>query len=178
MDTIIKCQGCGHENPPEARFCANCGSSLDVITGPAVPVTEDFTGPEEEKSVEYMGFWIRFGAAIVDWIILSLVSMLFNFIDRLSGVFQFGFIVWLLYFWLFTGLKGQTPGKMALGIKVVNSEGVVPGLGYGAMREILGKIISTVVIFIGFIWIAGDRQKRGWHDIIAGTYVVKAKPGK
>ncbi|HEY92749.1 MAG TPA: RDD family protein [Dehalococcoidia bacterium] len=39
----------------------------------------------------------------------------------------------------------------------------------------MGKFISTVVLCIGFFWVAGDRQKQGWHDKIANTYVVKVE---
>ena len=62
---------------------------------------------------------------------------------------------------------------MAVGIKVVNYQGDRPGLGSAALREVLGKLISAVVLYIGFFWIAGDRQKQGWHDKIASTHVVK-----
>jgi uncharacterized RDD family membrane protein YckC len=62
---------------------------------------------------------------------------------------------------------------MLVGVKVVNAQGDIPGLRRAALREILGKIISAIVLFLGFLWIAWDRQKQGWHDKIAGTYVVK-----
>ena len=84
-------------------------------------------------------------------------------------------VVFLLYHWLFTGLKGQTLGKMAVGIKVVNAEGSMPGLGIAALREIPGKIASFIVICLGFLWIIWDVRKQGWHDKIAKTYVVRVK---
>ena len=62
---------------------------------------------------------------------------------------------------------------MLVSIKVVNAQGNIPGLGHAALREILGKFISTIALCLGFLWIAWDRQKQGWHDKIAGTYVVK-----
>ena len=80
-----------------------------------------------------------------------------------------------LYHWLFIGLKGQTLGKMAVGIKVVNARGSIPGLGDAALREILGKIVSTIVICLGFLWIIWDGRKQGWHDKIAKTYVVRVE---
>jgi len=84
------------------------------------------------------------------------------------------FVPWL-YLWLFTGLKGQTLGKMVVGIKVVNAEGSIPGLGRAALREVLGKIISSIALCIGFLWIVRDGRKQGWHDKIANTYVVRAE---
>ena len=47
-----------------------------------------------------------------------------------------------------------------------------------ALREILGKFISSAVFCLGYLWIAIDKEKRGWHDSIASTHVVKVEPGK
>ena len=76
-----------------------------------------------------------------------------------------------------TGLKGQTLGKMALGIIVVNAQGEAPGIRRAAFREIVGKLASEIAIFLGYLWVGWDEKKRGWHDHIAKTYVVRA-PGR
>jgi uncharacterized RDD family membrane protein YckC len=101
------------------------------------------------------------------------------------GFFSYGFYlyegyvqlaVWaLVYLVLMTGLKGQTLGKMAVGIRVVREDGSVPGLGYAALREVVGKFASTIALFLGFLWIARDPEKRGWHDHIAGTRVINVR---
>ena len=57
----------------------------------------------------------------------------------------------ILYYVLFTGLR-QTPGKMLLGIKVVNSSGDPPGLGIAFIRGVIGKLLSALVLFLGFFW--------------------------
>jgi len=62
---------------------------------------------------------------------------------------------------------------MLFRIKVVNSESKKPGLIRALLREIPGKLLSTFGFLIGFFWIASDRQKQGWHDKIARTYVIK-----
>ncbi len=80
----------------------------------------------------------------------------------------------LAYFVLFTGLRGQTPGKMLLGIRVVDERGALPGLRRAIMREIIGKLISSTILYIGFLAPLWDRQRQAWHDKIAGTYVVPA----
>ena len=171
----VKCQICQQENPPQARFCANCGATLVTTVEPPAPVAVPAPQPvAPAEAGEHMGFLIRFGAWIIDFVIVSLVSFpLSRFTYMLVPMGVFGFLLPLLYYWLFTGLKGQTSGKMLLGIKVVTAQGDIPGLGVAAMREILGKLISAIVIGIGFLWIAWDREKQGWHDKIAGTYVVK-----
>ena len=165
----MRCESCGHDNPPEARFCANCGSSLAPAVELPVPGVEPAA---PEVAVEYMGFWIRFAAAIIDGIIISLIVSLISFV---FVPFAFGILLLWLYYWLFIGLKGQTLGKMAVGIKVVDAAGSVPGLGRAALREIPGKIVSTIAICLGFLWIIWDEQKQGWHDKIASTYVVSAR---
>ena len=87
----------------------------------------------------------------------------------LSTLFQ---AVYFTYFWSAAG-KGQTLGSRALNIRVVKTDGSY--LDYvGAFLRYIGFVISCVVLFIGVIWAAFDGQKQGWHDKIAGTYVVKA----
>ncbi len=177
----MQCKVCGQDNPPEARFCGNCGAALPVrAEAPAPAVAPGDTAALPAVAAEYMGFWIRFAAALIDAVAVSLLSAALSFLFRtfpLSSV-PVSWLSLLLYYWLFTGLKGQTPGKMALGIKVVNARGERPSLGDAALREIAGKLISTIVVCLGFLWIAWDKNKQGWHDNIAGTYVVKAEPRK
>lgn len=161
----LQCSQCNTSNPPEAAFCSNCGNPLAPSQRPS-----EAGAVRQEPAVEYMGFWIRFLAMIVDGVIVSIItivlSLAFPYVGILGG--------WV-YHTLFIGLKGQTPGKMALGIKVINERGEVPGLGYAALREIPGKIISGIVILLGFIWVAFDSRKQAWHDKIARTYVVRAR---
>ena len=171
-----ECKICGQDNSAEAYFCANCGATLVTEVEPPSPAAV-------LPAMEYMGFWIRFGASIIDGIVIWLVSVALTFflLRSMVGLFLSS-AVWfplpLLYYWLFTGLKGQTLGKMLVGIKVVNAQGNIPGLGGAALREVLGKLISAIVLFIGFFWIAFDNNKQGWHDKIAGTYVVKSEPSR
>ncbi len=76
------------------------------------------------------------------------------------------------YYTLFTGLRGQTPGKMAVGIKVIREDGSLPGVGYAALRETIGKLVSGLALLLGYLWVAFDTKKQGWHDKMAGTVVV------
>lgn len=176
----MQCKVCGQDNPTEARFCGNCGATLPVRAEAPAPAVAPAAAvaPESLFFMHHMGFWIRFAAALIDAVIVSIISGAINWLMRYGGGTVFGILLPLLYYWLFTGLRGQTPGKMALGIKVVNARGDRPGLGGAALREILGKLISTIVLCIGFLWIAWDKNKQGWHDWIASTYVVKAESRK
>jgi len=186
-NTTMKCKVCGQDNPLEASFCGSCGAALATTVESVVP--EAMPAPSQivpAVSVEYAGFWIRFAAYIIDTIIIQAVAYFFFFLLRTETIeYRYSYVFatfWLplpwLYYWLFTGLKGQTPGKMAVGIKVVNVQGDKPGLGLAALREILGKLVSTIAFCLGYLWIALDEQKQGWHDKIASTHVVKVEPKK
>ena len=80
-------------------------------------------------------------------------------------------LVTVVYFAIFWVWRGQTPGKMVMEIKVVRPDGsnVTPLI---ALLRYLGYIVSAALLSIGFIWIAFDKQKQGFHDKIAGTFVV------
>ncbi len=81
-------------------------------------------------------------------------------------------IIFLGYFILPTGIWGRTLGKWVAGIVVVDSEGRTPGVGVAIPREVVGKVVSYAGFLLGLVWIAFDRDRQGWHDKIAGTYVV------
>ena len=115
-------------------------------------------------------------AGPIDSFIILLNLLALSAISFLLACSAVSRLLWIalswLYHWLFTGLKGQTPGKMAMGIRVVDAQGWVPGLGIAALREFVGKFVSGTVLAIGLLWIALDSRKQGWHDKIAGTYVI------
>ncbi len=68
---------------------------------------------------------------------------------------------------------GQTPGKKFLKIKVVDEKtGKVPTLTTVIIRETVGKFLSTLVFYIGYLWAWKDKNKQTWHDKIAHTIVV------
>lgn len=72
-----------------------------------------------------------------------------------------------------TGLKGWTPGKRAVGLRVVNEQGDPPGLKAGFIREFAGRIASTLPLGAGYSPIYFDEYRRCWHDKMAGTWVVR-----
>jgi uncharacterized RDD family membrane protein YckC len=76
------------------------------------------------------------------------------------------------YFIYFHGLTGQTVGKLALGLKVVKCDGDTIGFGRATVRY-FGSFISLLFLGLGFVWIAFDGRKQGWHDKMAGSFVVR-----
>ena len=130
--------------------------------------------------LKYAGFLVRLGAYVIDAIVVGVVSfvasVVFGMALKETGA-MLGMLVGILFalynYVYLVGTKGYTIGKNVLKLKVVRTDGSCPiGLGRAVLREIVGKIISSVVIYLGFIWIAIDEKKQGWHDKIADTLVV------
>ena len=179
------CAGCGLPIVEEARFCPNCGAELtsaspfcQICGAPPLGQTHRHTPTTVAwaPAQEHMGFWIRLAAWIVDTLILWIPTIALGVILPGAGVIL-ALMVGVAYYVFMTGLKGQTLGKMAVGIKVVDREGQVPGIGRALLREVVGKFVSGLVLYLGYIWVGWDANKRGWHDHIATTYVVRA-PGR
>jgi len=129
-------------------------------------------------TTDKVGFWRRFGAIFIDIIAVGIVSGILNGLVfggdavRGNGLTTLLGLAYYLYFWSSYG-HGQTPGSRVLGIRVVKTTGAELTLVDAFIRYV-GFILSCIVIFIGVIWVAFDANKQGWHDKIAGTYVVKA----
>ena len=128
-------------------------------------------------ALEKVGFGTRFVAFIIDAILLGVINQIVASVfgggdpTRVSGLTTLIGIAYIVGLWTYWG--GQTIGKKAMGIKVVKADGTPFGLVPAIIRYV-GYIVSAVVILLGFIWILFDPNKQGWHDKIAGTYVVKA----
>lgn len=81
-------------------------------------------------------------------------------------------MVAIIAFWL---MKQATPGKFAISAKIVDAKtGGEPSIGQCIIRY-LAYFLSTIPLCLGFIWVAFDSRKQGWHDKIAGTVVVRPK---
>jgi uncharacterized RDD family membrane protein YckC len=119
-----------------------------------------------------MGFWIRVAAVLIDSILILILLALLGRIFGGAG-FLVAYLFSLLYYVLLTTIQGQTLGKMALGIQVVDAQGNIPSLGTVLLREVVGKLISGLALNLGYAWAGWDQQKRGWHDHIASTYVIR-----
>jgi len=76
------------------------------------------------------------------------------------------------YFWMVN--KGQTPGKMLVGIRVIRADGS-PLTSVDVLLRTLGFFVSMFVFLLGFLWLLVDRDGQGWHDKIADTRVIMAR---
>ena len=139
-------------------------------TAPETPPGSYSSGPSGPRA----GFWRRFGAVIVDGLVLAIPSIILYLIFKNGAAYNvLGTVISLAYFTYFEGgASGQTLGKKALGIRVYDlRQGGPIGYGRGFLRQI-GKYISGIVILLGYLWMLWDKEKQTWHDKIAGSVVV------
>ena len=126
-----------------------------------------------EFALEYAGFWIRLGSGLIDLLILTVIALIIDHFFSSTAISAAGGLVIAVVYWLgFWIWRGQTPGKMATGIKVIRTDSS-PVRWQCAWRRLAGYVVTSVTVFIGFIWVAFDSRKQGVHDKIADTYVVK-----
>ncbi len=79
-------------------------------------------------------------------------------------------VVYYGYFW---ATRGQTPGQMVMKVKVIRTDGSTLTWD-GAILRYIGYILSSLFGWLGFLWALWDKDKQGWPDKLAGTYVMKA----
>ena len=143
----------------------------------------------------YGGFWIRFVARVIDSVILNVAF--YAILIPLSGVIGLGRIgdpsralslgagllggyilmstlLSLAYEVYFVSTRGATPGKMALGLKIVRSDGSILTAGR-ALGRYFGYVLSMFTFAIGCIIAGFDREKRALHDHICDTRVIYAR---
>lgn len=136
--------------------------------------------------MSYAGFWKRLAAFVIDLIITMIgsviigvalgISMIATGTDDPETLEAAGNLLGILVMWVYfsvmeSSTKQGTLGKMALGIKVTDLDGNRIGFGRASGRY-FGKIISYLIIFIGFIMVAFTKKKQGLHDMMAGCLVV------
>ena len=187
---ILFCTKCGSSTPANAQFCNNCGTPLPVASSVVAPVF----------AYRYGGFWIRFLAFIIDAIIVGAACAPFGvfamrpFIGEIlrSGsrgpdpeaimtlassmlmlkLVSLG-IGWIYEAWMTSSERQATVGKMALGLKVTDVNGQRISFARATGRH-FAKILSAMILLIGYIMAAFMPRKQGLHDLLANTIVVKS----
>jgi uncharacterized RDD family membrane protein YckC len=155
-------------------------------------------------AVVYVGFWARVGATLIDsfWVALlvtplaavfgsnhtdSLESLLADPAGVSTGtllaalapgpgdfvVLELLPMVLVLGFWI---AKSATPGKMVIHARIADATTFQPPSRRQLLVRYLGYYLSTLPCLLGLIWVAFDPRKRGWHDWLAGTVVVRTGP--
>lgn len=126
------------------------GTVLMMLTS-SIPTASDYATQQAYDAA--LNDW-TFTASVVNFVIQSLYQTLFLFVQQ-----------------------GRTPGKALAGLRVVKLDGTPLSIGDAALRGALGYFLSSLVLYAGFFWALIDRQRRGWHDMIARTVVV-SEPGR
>jgi uncharacterized RDD family membrane protein YckC len=134
------------------------------------------TQPGPAPGLVFGGFWIRFVAYYIDAALVEIIVifLVLAFFPSIAGVLAMSMIVAPVYFIGFWATIGQTIGMMPFRLRVVrNSDGSRLGFGRAVLR-LVGLSISCVPLYLGLIWVAFDSRKRGWHDFIAGSAVIRS----
>jgi uncharacterized RDD family membrane protein YckC len=149
--------------------------------------TEDLVaarGTVAEERVGYAGFGARAGAFLLDVLLITVWALPFRSLYRdvlpdpavWGGIRASGVVVLVtawMYFVISTALFGGTLGKFAVGLRVVGTDLARPDWLTVLFREVVGRIIVTASLGIGYMWAAFDPRKQGWHDRIADTVVLR-----
>lgn len=145
------------------------------------------------KSPRMAGFFERFIASLVDGVIVGIASfiagLIFGVFVAIGSGFNpdgststattylgglLGMAIGYAYLGYFYTTKGQTLGKMVMKIKIVRSSDLsYINWGEVALRDILGKWVSTILLYLGYFWYFMSEKRQTWHDMIASTYAVK-----
>ena len=141
----------------------------------------------DTNDLEYVGFWARVGAALIDTlavmvIIIPALVMVYGweyfFSDKLiQGPADIA-ISWVFpaiaCIWFWRKLRA-TPGKMLIGAEVVDADTGGPISLKQSVIRYLGYFVSTIPLGLGLMWVGFDPRKQGWHDKMANTVVVRPK---
>ncbi len=192
------CAECGRQTPAEelARFgdlmiCPACKNNY---------VQKLREGAAPAAVMVYAGFWIRVVAYLIDAIILGVVATIIQVtlvgsmltiprpqpgtvpdisaMGPMMGMIGLAYLLNLAisscYEAFFVAKLGATPGKLVIGARVVCADGTPVSLGR-AFGRYFAKILSALILLIGYIMIGFDSQKRGLHDMICDTRVIKSR---
>jgi uncharacterized RDD family membrane protein YckC len=193
----VQCPNCKQWSRP-GTSCEWCSSPLKSPSPvPSAPWLQS-PGSTSEPAPDYSystspgmevgeAFGRRFAASFIDGIIF-MIPYGFIFFASIGAAmtnpngpnpamgmgYLFAFLFSLVYSAGMLAWRGQTLGKMALGIRVVDPDGNHPAYWRAALREIVGKWLSQLVLCLGYLWMLWDPNQQTWHDKIAGTTVERA----
>ena len=141
----------------------------------------------DNNELEYVGFWMRVLATLIDAVLLLIVTLPFSIMvyggDYLSSNrfilgpadFLINWVAPAVIVILFWVTIGQTPGKAAIGARIVDADTGGPISAGTAILRYLGYSVSFIVLSLGYLWVGFDARKQGWHDHLAGTVVVRRR---
>lgn len=174
--------------------CPQCGHPASGISEVAI----EYATPPPQLA----GFWVRAAAFVIDAFVIAVTNAFLAAALRLPGViirgpesglvvgtpesigFDVGALafrqavglgVFLAYTALMLGLNdGRTLGAIAVGIRVARPDGSRISMGRAAGRQAF-SLVSRIPLYLGYLWVAWDPERRAWHDMVAGTRVHRTR---
>lgn len=147
-----------------------------------------YTSVTPAAEVEYVGFWARVLASLIDTVVLALLLGVIGGLLGLNlsmnldargaaywqsiGLNELISSVLIIGFWLW---KMATPGKMAISAVIVDAQTLGKPSPGQMIGRYLGYFVSIFGLMLGFVWVAFDARKQGWHDKMAGTVVIRRR---
>lgn len=166
---MTSCPACQREVPPGDRWCRICHSNLTS------PTVGRLASPGKRLGAYFIDFVLPIGAAIFIMTVGGAGALAGG--ERAGGglgcLLMSGLLLAYVVFAVRLFAQGTTPGKRALGMRVVKEDGTTAGFGTMLFREWIGKVISRLVFLLGYLWILLDKDRQAWHDKLASTYVVE-----
>jgi uncharacterized RDD family membrane protein YckC len=135
-----------------------------------VDYNEEF---DTTATYELAGIGARFVASLIDGLILTFTIGLISVLLFRNNAGISTLLYFLYYGYCWTQRDGQTPGKQAMNIKIIKTDGSSITWADALLRYV-GYLISSLVFGLGYIWAFFDANHQAWHDKIAKTYVVVA----
>lgn len=138
------------------------------------------TAPANSTAVNYASFGARFVALFIDGVILGIINFILGAIAAPLGdsaaslVSMLGTLIGWAYFIYLDVAQGATLGKKVMHLRVQKTD-TGENLNYveAFLREVVGRILSSIVLFLGYFWMLWDDKKQTWHDKVANSVVVK-----
>lgn len=189
------CTECGNSFAPDDMM--HYGTSWVCVNCKPMFAQRLREGAAQPAAIHYGGFWIRFLAVLIDGILLGVVSIAIRVLlsvamgtstwvrppapqalPRILAVTGIGFLIdigiGICYQVYFLTERGATPGKIAVGLKVVTSNGGPISAGR-AVGRYFGQWLSGMTLTIGYIIAGFDSEKRALHDHVCDTRVIYSK---
>ena len=144
----------------------------------------------QPDELEYVGFWRRIWATTIDAIFVLIIVEPIIWVSygesyfensEYSEIFLGPLDIFLSLIFpsvatiLFWRLKQATPGKMLISTRIVDEITGGPLTIAQSIRRYFAYLLAACPFGLGFVWVAFDARKRGWHDMLAGTVVVRNK---
>jgi uncharacterized RDD family membrane protein YckC len=214
----VYCSNCGAAMVDGAACCSNCGQVFLVATAARAPILSAsvaapmeggaaairaYAGYAAVPRVEYAGFWLRFLAFLIDYVVMGIAFVLiliplifltglggfigtihpdedFNDVGifMLIGLIFLAATVSLVFTWLYHALMESsewqaTVGKKLLGLVVTDMTGQHVSFWRATARHFAKIITNMVPAFIGYIMAAFTEKKQALHDVLAGCLVLR-----